>query len=537
MTGNLLYYGDNLDVLRRHVGDESVDLVYLDPPFNSKASYNVLFAEHGVQAAAQIKAFEDSWHWDRVAAAAYEETVEAGGNVSAVLQAFRTMVGTSDMLAYIAMMAPRLQELHRVLKPTGSLYLHCDPTASHYLKLLLDAVFGVQRFQNEIVWKRTSAHNDPKRFGRIGDRLLFYAKGKTKTFNPVMADLSPQQQARYKYQDERGSFKAENLTAPHYSPTRTVEWRGVHPGGNRQWRFSIDELERLYREGRILLRADGLPRKDGLKEYLDESEGAPAQDIWTDLVMGPTAGERLGYATQKPEALLERIIGASSNRGDLVLDPFCGCGTTIAAAQTLGRPWIGIDITYAAINHVKTRLEGVSYAVIGEPTTVEDAEKLAQSEPYQFQWWALGLVGARPTQEKKGADRGIDGRLYFHDGTPGRKTRQIILSVKAGHVTVSQLRDLEGVVQREKAEIGVLISFESPTSAMRKEAATAGYYTSPGALAWGKHPRIQLLTVGELLEGKRIDYPQTEGVNRTYKRAPKVQKDAEPHPELFDDTK
>jgi len=276
MAENVLYYGDNLDILRRYIKDESVDLVYLDPPFNSNQTYNVLFADKdGTEAAAQIEAFEDTWHWDQVAARTFAETVENGGRVADALLAFRQLLGTNDMLAYLTMMAPRLVELHRVLKSTGSLFLHCDPTASHYLKLLLDAVFKVERFQNEIVWKRTSAHNDPKRFGRIGDRLLFYTKGKTKTFHPVMGALSAEQVARYKYEDEGGRFKAEQLTAPHFSPTRTVEWRGVHPGGNRQWRFGPDELERLYSEGRILLQRDGRPRKDGLKEYLHESEGAP----------------------------------------------------------------------------------------------------------------------------------------------------------------------------------------------------------------------------------------------------------------------
>ena len=522
MDSNSLYYGDNLDILRRYVQAESVDLIYLDPPFKSNQTYNVLFQEKdGSQSASQIKAFEDTWHWDEQAARSFEETVEAGGQVAEALQAFRKLLGPNDMLAYLSMMAPRLVELRRVLKNTGSLYLHCDPTASHFLKLLLDTVFGVNNFRNEIVWQRTSAHNDPKRFGRIGDRLLFFTKSRDKVFNPVMGELSAAQRNRYKFEDEHGFYKAEQLTAPHYSPTRTVEWRGVYPGGNRQWRFGIEELERLYAAGRILCRRDGLPRKDGLKQYLHESEGAPVQDIWTDMVLGPTSGERLGYQTQKPEALLERIIQASSNEGDIVLDPFCGCGTTIAAAQKLGRRWIGIDITHLAISLIRHRLRGsfgkdCRFEVIGEPTSLQDASALAKQDPYQFQWWALGLVEARPVEQKKGADRGIDGRKYFHDEGRGGKTKQIIFSVKAGHVTVSHIRDLVGVIHREKAQIGAFLSLEPPTSPMRREAASAGFYESP----WGKHPRIQLLTIEDLLGGKSIDYPKDTDV--TFKKAQRV---------------
>jgi site-specific DNA-methyltransferase (adenine-specific) len=335
---NTLYYGDNLDVLRRHIPDESVDLVYLDPPFNSNQDYNVLFAEHnGDRSAAQIKAFGDTWRWDQGSARAYEEVVEEGGHVAEGMQAFRTLLGDSDMMAYLAMMAPRLIELRRVMKPTASIYLHCDPTASHYLKLLMDAIFQPHNFLNEVTWKRTTAHNDPQRYGRIGDRILFYSKMKDKVFNKIRGSFSSEQLSRYKYSDERGEFRAENLTAPHSSPTRTVEWRGVHPGQNRQWRFSFPELERLYDDGRILLQKDGRPRKDGLKEYLDENEGPVLQDIWTDINLPPTTSERLGYPTQKPEMLLERIILSSSNEGDTILDPFCGCGTAIAVAQRLKR--------------------------------------------------------------------------------------------------------------------------------------------------------------------------------------------------------
>ncbi len=538
-TGNLLFYGDNLDVLRRHIADESVDLVYLDPPFNSDQDYNVLFAEQdGSRAAAQIRAFEDTWRWDSAASAAYYEVVEGGGKVSEVLQAFRLFLGETDMLAYLAMMAPRLVELRRVLKPTGSLYLHCDPTASHYLKLLLDAVFDPANFRADIRWKRTSAHgNAALNYAWVSDQLLYYTKTDDFRWNQQFQVYDPEYiTSHYGQVDAKGRrFTTRDLTASmsRASSGQLYDWKGVRPVPSRCWSFTKDRMEEFEAKGLLVYGRSGVPR---LKLYLDETRGTPISDIWEDVPpINSQAAERLGYPTQKPEALLERIIQASSDPGDIVLDPFCGCGTTIAAAQKLERHWIGIDITNLAISLIRARLldaygPAATYEVIGEPTTVEDAEVLAEADPYQFQWWALGLVGARPVEQRKGADKGIDGRLYFHDGTGAGKTRQIILSVKAGKVGRDQVHSLGGVMQREKAEIGVLISSEQATRPMREEAASAGFYESP----WGKHPRIQLLTVGELLEGKRIDYPQTAGINRTYKKAPKVQKVAEKVRGLFD---
>ena len=356
---SLLILGDNLETLPIWVQPESVDLVYLDPPFNSSANYNMLFRHvDGTPAAAQIRAFDDTWGWNSAARDSYEESLVAGGDVGRVMHAFWEMLnGPCNMLAYLSMMAPRLVELRRVLKPTGSIYLHCDDTASSYLRVLMDAVFGPERFLNAVTWKRTTAHNDPRRFGRVQDRILYYSKTGEKTFNRVGGTLSETQHLRYRYSDERGPYKGENLTAPHFSPTRTVEWRGVHPGRDRQWRFGLGELDRLYAEGRILLRRDGSPRKDGLKEYLSDAPAPALQDLWTDIQLGPTDGERIGYPTQKPLALLERIIEASSNPGDVVLDPFCGCGSAVDAAQRLGRRWIGIDCARLAIDVIKDRLE------------------------------------------------------------------------------------------------------------------------------------------------------------------------------------
>ncbi len=529
--GNVLYYGDNLDVLRRHVKDETVDLVYLDPPFNSNANYNVLFSEHGEKAAAQVQAFTDTWTWDSDARADYEEIVEAGGRVADTMRAFYTMLGGSDMMAYLARMSLRLVELHRVLKPTGSLYLHCDPTASHYLKLLLDAVFRPQNFRSEIIWKRTSGHSDARGYGAVHDVLLYYVASDAATWNRIFQAYEPgyvEQYYRYADLDGRkfmsGDLSAAGLSGGGYE----YEWRGV----TRVWRVPLTTMERLESEGRVFYTKNGIPR---LKRYLDESKGLPGQDVWTDIEpLRSWHAERLGYPTQKPLALMARIIQASSSPGDLVLDPFCGCGTTIDAAQALGRRWVGVDITHLSIGLIKHRLVGRypdiagTYRTIGEPTTVDDARVLAKEDPFQFQAWALGLVGARVAgSDKRGGDKGIDGRLFFHQGDG--ETRQIVFSVKAGHLVPAFVRDLSGVLTREKAEIGVLISFEEPTSGMRAEAAEAGFYTSP----WGKHPRIQLRTVGELLDGKAIDYPHVTGANVTHRRAQRARVAEPERMELF----
>ena len=522
MADNTLYYGDNLTVLREHVKDESVDLVYLDPPFNSNQIYNVLFTEkNGSASQSQVKAFEDTWRWDEKAIHAYQEVVERGGRISEALQAFRRLLGDSNLVAYLAMMAPRLVELRRVLKPTGSIYLHCDPTASHYLKVLMDAVFGPVNFRNEIVWKRTTAHNDPKRYGANTDIILFYTKRDSWTWNPIYKAHGKRYIGRFDRKDEDGRLWADdNLTAKGLSGGGyEYEYKGV----KSLWRVPLESMQRLDEEGKLHFTQKGGIR---IKRYLDEVKGVVLQCLWDDIPpINSQAKERLGYPTQKPEALLERIISVSSNEGDVVLDPFCGCGTTIAAAAKLNRRWVGIDITYLAITLIKHRLRSAfgeehPYVVVGEPASLADAQALAQNDPYQFQWWALGLVGARPVEQKKGADRGIDGRLYFHDEPKGGKTKQIVLQVKAGHATPAQVRDLRGVVERESAELGVLITMQEPTQAMRAEAALAGTYKSP----WRKKliARIQILTIGDLLAGKGIDYPPSSQVNVTFRKAPRM---------------
>jgi DNA modification methylase len=523
---NLLYYGDNLDILRRYVKDETVDLVYLDPPFNSNTNYNVLFAEKdGSKAASQIHAFTDTWTWNQESESIFAEIVTAGGKVSDCLQAFRTFLGECDMLAYLVMMAPRLVELRRVMRSSASIYLHCDPTASHYLKMLMDAVFGPENFRSDITWQRTNTHSDAKRWSPVTDTLLYYGKTDELVWRPCHAPHSDEYvRDKYRYQDADGRFyQLDNMTSPQPRPNMTYEWKGHQPPAFG-WRYSKETMARLDAEGRIWY-PDSTSKRPRLKRYLDEMPGVLVGNVWTDIPpINSQAQERLGYPTQKPLALLERIIEASSGPGNVVLDPFCGCGTTISAAQKLGRPWIGIDITHLAINLIKHRLkdafgDSATYQVIGEPVSVPDAERLAASDPYQFQWWALGLVGARPVEQKKGADKGIDGRIIFQGDKPG-SFESVILSVKAGKTGSGHVRDLEGVLEREKAAIGVLISMQKPTAQMKTEAATAGFYESA---LWGqKYPKVQLYTVAELLDGRKIEMPPIRQVGATFKKAPKV---------------
>ena len=541
---NALYYGDNLEVLRQHLENESVDLVYLDPPFKSDQSYNILFAEqNGSRSAAQIQAFEDTWRWDQAAAAAYQEVVEAGGQVSLTLQGFRQALGDNDMLAYLSMMAPRLVELCRVLKPAGSIYLHCDPTASHYVKMLMDSIFGPACFLNEIIWKRTHAHGSSRRCAPIHDTILFYAKADNYVWTDLKVSHDPEYvEKHFTYEDDDGRrFKPITLTGSGVRHGQSGKpWRGINPTDvGRHWAIPGELLERLGLQGETVEdKLDAFdsanmiywPQKKGgtprLKWYADQLEGTAIPDIWTDIPpISARAAERLGYPTQKPEMLLQRIIKASSHEGDMVLDPFCGCGTAIAVAQKLNRKWIGIDITYLAVSLIKHRLDNAfgekirqAYDVIGEPVALPEARALAEEDPYQFQWWALGLVGARPVEQKKGPDKGIDGRIFFHDDVESRRTKQIVLSVKAGKAEVAHVRDLAGVAQREKAAIAVLITMQEPTRSMKAEAASAGFYESPWQT---KHPKLQILTVKELLEGKVIDAPQSRDL-RTFKKAPRA---------------
>lgn len=509
---NVLYYGDNLDILRRYIPDESVDLIYLDPPFNSNRDYNVIFRdESGNRSDAQLLAFEDTWHWGPSAESTYAyltNTAHHEGRVpdkvSTIIAALRSGIGSNQMMAYLVEMAVRLVELHRVLKPTGSLYLHCDPTASHYLRLVLDTIFGPERFVAEVVWKRTTTHSDAKKWSPDADRILVCSRGDKFLYNPIFsADDSDYREGEYRYTDPDGrAFALGDIASPNPRPNLTYVWRGYQPPA-KGWRFSRETMERLDAENRIFHRGPG--KRPRVKRYADEMKGTRIGSVWTDVPnVHPWSNERLGYPTQKPQALLERILDASTRNGDVVLDPFCGCGTALTAAQAMDRRWIGIDITYLSIAVMKARLKdsfGIDVPVIGQPTEVEGARQLAQGDDgrYQFQWWALNLIDARPLggTEKKGADRGIDGRITFTIGPKG-EMGQALVSVKSGKVNSSQIRDLKGTIEREQAEIGLFVTLEEPSHEMELEATTAGFYASP--IDGRDYPRIQILTIRELLE-------------------------------------
>ena len=513
---NHLYYGDNLKVLRDSIASESVDLIYLDPPFNSNASYNVLFkGPQGTESAAQIEAFDDTWHWNDSAEEAFGEVMR-GGNAAAstMLRAMRSFLGDNDMMAYLAMMAVRLVELHRVLKPTGSLYLHCDPTASHYLKILLDAVFGATSYQNEINWKRTTTHSDSKTWSRVSDIILFYTKNPTKFIwnTPREAHSAEYLASKYRSDDKdgRGPYMLDNMTSPNPRPNMMYEWKG-HESPQKGWRYSLETMTKLDEEGRVWYPTDrsGIPdttKRPRLKRYLNEQEGGVMGTVWTDISpLNSQAQERLGYPTQKPVALLERILNASSNPGDVVLDPFCGCGTTVHAAQKLGRRWIGIDVTHLAIGLIEKRLrdafEGVEFTTHGVPQDLEGARNMAargrddKNYYFEFEKWALSLINAQPGNlSKKGADKGIDGNIFFGTKHEGRA----IVSVKAGdNVGVAMIRDLRGVIEREGAGIGVFLTLTEPSKPMVTEAAGAGQYEMPG---FAPVPRIQIVTIEEALK-------------------------------------
>ncbi len=524
---NRLYFGDNLPILqnRENFPDDLFDLMYLDPPFNSKATYNVIFAEkNGIQSSAQITAFEDTWHWGQETESTYFDFVRRPDKAADLLVTLRSFLGENDMMAYLVMMAPRLVELYRVLKPSGSLYLHCDTVASHYLKLLLDAVFSPVNFRNEIIWKRTSGHSDSGKYGRVHDTIFYYVKSSTHIGNKPYQEYDAnyvEQYYRYSDPDGRiwmsGDLSAAGLSGGGYE----YDWNGIV----RVWRCPRTTMEKLDKEGKIFYTKNRVPRR---KRYLDESKGMPAQDVWSDIeALRSWHKERLGYPTQKPEALLERIIRASSDEGDLVLDPFCGCGTTIAVAERLKRRWIGIDITYLAISLMKTRLldtfadELSPYDVIGDPKDLSGAAALATENRFQFEWWAVGKVGAYPSQDKKkGADSGIDGIIKFFDDNSG-KPKKVVVQVKSGKVQVSQLRDLMGVVKRENAVIGVFITLKQPTEPMSKEALKEGFYV-PEHFPQDKYPRIQILTIEDILSGGAIQYPS--GADATFKRAERKRK-------------
>jgi len=468
-----LYFGDNLEILRekfpdRPDGDGYFDLIYLDPPFNSNRDYNVLFKEGLTDSAAQVQAFEDSWHWTADAHHTFEELVgsrksatRTNEQIANLMLALEKLVGHNDMLAYLTMMTARLIELHRVLKKTGSIYIHCDPTASHYLKIVMDAIFGERNFRNEIIWHYTGGGRSKKYFSQKHDTILCYSRSDTTTFN-------------------------------------------------------IDDVRVPYKETSGYAKS-GVISASG-KKYMPNPLGTPVDDVWDIPIINPMSKERLGYPTQKPEALLERIIKASSNEGDWVLDPFCGCGTTVSVAERLGRNWIGIDITALAINLIKKRIKEqfpdklIPIFVDGLPKDIAGAQALFKKDPFEFEYWALDLVDATPSRSKskgnmRGADKGVDGIVTFtRDIKNGvQEYGRLLVQVKGGGVQRSDIATLRGDVEREKADGGLFITLEEPTRPMREEAVSAGSFQVP--FSKEEFPRIEIISVKELLAHKRPRIP------------------------------
>jgi site-specific DNA-methyltransferase (adenine-specific) len=522
-----LYYGDNLQILREQVADESVDLIYLDPPFNSKRDYNLLFkTPKGHESDAQITAFEDSWHWGGQAQDEFRELMKCRNtDVSQMMEALRAFLGENDMMAYLTMMANRLLEMHRVLKPTGSLYLHCDPTASHYLKIVLDGVFGKLNYLNEIIWLRSAPKGHAfTRFPSAHDVILFYTKGEKPIWNTQRSEYSDEYiESHYSHiEKETGRrYQLDNLINPNPNrPNLTYEFLGV----TKVWRWTKERMEKAFADGLVVQPSPGaVPR---FKRYLDEMQGTTVTSVWNDIPpINSQAAERLGYPTQKPLALLERIIAASSNEGDVVLDPFCGCGTALDAAQKLNRNWIGIDITHLAVSLIEKRLKNRypelnkkgAFSIEGVPQDFASARDLAERDKHQFQLWACSLVNVQPYRGgKKGADQGIDGMGFIE--VAKAKTEKVLVSVKGGeNVGVSMIRDLKGTVEREKAAIGLFVTLTPPTRPMIVEANNAGHYESPHH---GAFPRIQILTIQGLLDGtERPRWPDLSYGEQTFKKA------------------
>ena len=522
MPGDL-YYGDCLDILRRHIANESIDLIYLDPPFNSDETYGLLHRE----SQAQQDAFWDSWHWDDAAREAYEALTTGGHGVPRELG---EMMGAlkawlypkhKDMLAYLAMMAIRLVEMRRALRKTGSIYLHCDPTASHYLKMVLDIIFGPECFQNEIAWERGAGRkNAAKRYGRSHDTIFFYTRSKHFTWNPQHLPFQDYSVAKNYTAVEPGTgrrYRLSDLTANKPGGDVDYEWHGMRPYKGRHWAYSRENMDKMLAEGRIVFRRTGMPV---YKRYLDEMPGVSLQDIWTDIILPSDTPERVGWKTQKPVSLLERILFASSNPGDTVFDPFCGCGTTIEAAENLGRKWIGVDIAIRAVDFMKERLDAKFQPRVwkehGEPKDIEQAERLAKNE-YDFQWWAVRMLGGSPPrgEKKKGADDGVDGELRLIDDAGN--VRRGLVSVKAGrNLNPDFVKTLHDNVREKKYDFGVLATMHGPTQGMRDKAADYGNVAWASGYKGKPAHKIRIITAAEWLPPNapkwpgKIDRPRTQ---------------------------
>lgn len=524
---NQLFYGDNLTVLRKYIKDESVDLCYIDPPFNSKRNYDQIYNNLGKEDRAQAQAFIDTWTWDDHANQGLDEIFSNDqGHFTQqsidLIAGLTKVLGKGGLLAYLVSMTLRIAEIYRVLKLTGSFYLHCDQTASHYLKLLIDSIFCSQGgdFKNEIIWKRKSGRGETNhkssRFGVSTDTILFYTKSNQSCFNSQFSfeveGYSNYVDKSFKYVDENGRrYQADNLASPSPRPNLMYEYKGYKPPATG-WAISKEKMEQWDQEGRLHFpkNTTGRIRR---KRFLDELQGKPIQNLWDDIQpISSQDKERLGYPTQKPEALLERIIQASSNQGDIILDAYCGCGTTVAVSQRLDRQWIGIDITYQSISLILKRLEDAfgqgileQIQLNGIPKDMKSAEALANKKDdrtrKEFEKWAVLTYSNNRAviNPKKGADKGIDGIAYFRGEQD--EPEKIILQVKSGNIKSGDIRDLQGTLTLEKAAMGILITLKEPTKEMIKTAKSAGIYQNQYMSQ--SYDIISMVTIREIIEEKK----------------------------------
>lgn len=515
-----LHYGDNIELMKQLHAEHSggfIDLIYIDPPFNSKRNYNVLFESIDLKdAKAQKEAFADTW-----SSVSYHETLAEIQKIDLdlykFLQALDSINISKSAISYLTTMSIRIWYMHKLLKETGSFYLHCDPNMSHYLKLVCDIIFGEKNFRNEIIWKRTNAHNDTKRatsFGAIHDVIFYYSKSKTFVWNKQFTNYDEKYiQKAYNRNDETGYFKTSDITAN--NPGYHYSWKGILPSKGRFWAYSELRMQELEDNNKLYYSSTGKPY---LKNYFLEMDGIILQDVWNDISpISPQAKERLGYPTQKPEALMERLIKASTNEGDLVADFFCGCGTTIAVAEKLNRNWIGCDISHLAVKlilsrlskpyqHDKERSEYLkSITITGLPKDIASAKELARNADkhrVQFQDWVIEYLLDGNSNTKKSGDGGFDGYITFPSVNP-KKRGHAIIEVKSGNVGIATLRSFMNVVDKQKADIGIFVCFaEQITKGMFLEASSKGSTDE-----FSNCPKIQIISVEDLLADKKPKLP------------------------------
>lgn len=539
---NKLFYGDNLDVLRKYIKDETIDLCYIDPPFNSKRNYNQIYNNIGKEDQAQVQAFVDTWSWGEDDEILLQDIFSNRGGVFTsqsidLITGLKKVLGVGSLLSYLVHMTVRIAEIYRVLKPTGSFYLHCDPTASHYLKLIIDSIFCAGRngqYRNEIIWKRINAKGLAfTRFASNHDVIFYYSKTKEFTWNPQYKKHDEKYLSDFYKYKEPGSgriYRLADLTNPNKDrPNLTYEFLGV----TRVWRWTKDRMEKAYKDGIVVQSKPG--SVPALKRYLDEQEGTPIDDIWIDILpIQSQSDESLGYPTQKPETLLDRIIKASSNKNDIILDVYCGCGTTISVAQQLGRQWIGVDITYQSISLILKRLEDHygksiidSIELNGTPKDIDSAIALANKKEDKIRkefekWIVLTYTNNRGMiNEKKGGDGGVDGIAYVLDSNEkeGQIVKKVLFSVKSNKIlSPAVVRDLNGTIEREGAAMGILLTLY-PMDNMVKEGKKYGIYKN--TLFNHDYPKIQVFSAQDILDGKRMNLPIGQDIIKKAKKKTK----------------